>query len=178
MSDIIRAVRTDIVFGDKTVDAYKLQNYHFEKRLGVTGVSEALGHSKEWFHRLPKQGRKQFEAMQNKGFTGCQILVRVGREEESGASIAKTISLRDFNKVVAYEAIKKRNINAIIFLVALSESGLERVISDAFDGVSLDWFCEKITHYSKWTYEELEEALEYNRDEVKSLYSMASILRL
>jgi len=47
MSDIIRAVETTIWFGQTSVDAYKLENYKFEKRFGVTGASEALGHSKE-----------------------------------------------------------------------------------------------------------------------------------
>jgi hypothetical protein len=52
----------------------------------------------------------------------------------------------------------------------LSEAGLERVISDAFDGVPIDWFGEKIVHYSQWTYEELEQALADNREDVRALY--------
>jgi hypothetical protein len=171
MSDIIRAVKTDIWFGQVAVDAYKLQNYKFEKRLGVTGVSESVGYSKEWLGRLPKQGVKQLKTMQEDGFTGCQIEVRVPRTDgKRGSSIAKTISVRDFNKLLAYEAIHKSNIKAIILLVALAEAGLERVVEDAFNGVPLDWFGEKIVHYSKWTQEQLEEVLRYNRQEVRSLY--------
>jgi hypothetical protein len=172
MSDIIRAVKTDIWFGKTAVDAYKLQNYKFEKRLGVTGTSESLGYSKEWLGRLPKQGAKQLKAMEGDGFTGCQIEVKVPHAEgKRGSSIAKTISIRDFNKLLAYEAIHKRNVKAIILLVALAEAGLERVVEDAFNGVPLDWFGEKIVHYSKWTYKELEEVLVYNREDARSLYS-------
>jgi hypothetical protein len=175
MSDIIRAVQTEIWFGKTPIDAYKLQNYTFEKRFGVTGISTALGYSKEWFGRLPKQGVKQFKSLQKDGFTGCQIEVRVPREDvKSGSSISKTLSIRDFNKVIAYEALKKKNVKAIILLVALSERGLENLISDAFAGVSLEWFAEKVVHYSKWTYEEFEDVLQYNREEVKALYAWSN----
>lgn len=114
MGDIIRAVEATIWFGETPVDAYKLQKHEFEKRLGVTGVSEALGYSKEWFGRLPKRGSKQFKDLQREGFTGCQTQVRVSRKDKSGSSIAKTISIRDFNKLIAYEALKKKNVKAII----------------------------------------------------------------
>ncbi len=174
MDELIRAVEATIQFGKAQVCAYKLQNYKFEKRLGVTGISEALGYSKEWFGRLPKQGVKQFNTLLEDGFTGCQIEVSVPRlDGRSGASIAKTVSIRDFNKLIAYEALYKKNVQAIILLIALSEAGLERVVTDAFNGVPLDWFGEKIVHYSKWTYEELEEVLEYNRAEVRALYPWA-----
>lgn len=175
MSEVIRAVQTQILFGPTPIDAYKLQNYTFEKRFGVTGISEGLGYSKEWFGRLPKQGVKQFKSLQTDGFTGCQIEVSVPiAEGRRGASIAKTLSIRDFNKIIAYEALKKKNVKAILLLVALSERGLENLISDAFAGVSLDWFAEKVVHYSKWTQEEFENVLQYNREEVKALYAWAN----
>jgi hypothetical protein len=170
-SSPIRAVRTIIPFGKILVDAYKLQNYKFEKRFGVTGVSTALGYSKEWFGRLPRQGVKQFNSLQADGFTGCQIDVRVPNEDGvRGGTLAKTITIRDFNKVIAYEAIKKKNVKAIIFLVSISEKGLEKLIEDAFTGASLDWFAENIVHYTQWTYQQLEEVLEYNREEMRALY--------
>lgn len=172
MGELIRAVETTILFGQVKVEAYKLQNYRLEKRLGITGVSEALGYSKQWFGSFTKRGSKRLQSLSDSGFTGSQIEVSVPRSDgKSGSSIAKTISLRDFNKLIAYEALEKGNRKAIILLIALSEAGLERVISDAFNGVSIDWFCEKIVHYSQWTYEEFEAALAYNRREVRSLYS-------
>ena len=164
----MRAVRTEIPFGEKLVDAYKLQNHEFEKRLGITGVSSSLGYSKEWLGRLHKSRSNQFKSMQEEGYTGCIIPVRV--PSDRGASLAKTLSIRDFNKLLAYEALKKKNTGAIILLVAAAEAGWERVLTDAFDGQSLDWFGEKIVHYSKWTYEQLEEVLAYNREEVRVLY--------
>jgi hypothetical protein len=172
MSEIIRAVQTEIWFGQTPIDAYKLQNYTFEKRFGVTGVSNALGYADGWFGDLAKKGVRQFKSLQADGFTGSQIPVSLSRAYgKRGASQAKTVSIRDFNKIIAYEALKKKNVRAIILLVALSERGLENLINDAFSGVSLDWFAEKVVHYSKWTYEEFEEVLEYNREELKALYA-------
>lgn len=172
MSEIIRAVDTDIWFGNESIDAYKLQNHSFEKRLGVTGTGRVLGYSDQWFGTFTKRQSRRLESLQRDGFTGSQIEVRVPRKDGiSGSSIAKTISLRDFNKLIAYEALKKKNTKAIILLIALSEAGLERVVNDAFAGVSLDWFGEKIIHYTKWTYEQMEKALAYNREELRSLYS-------
>ncbi|GAX37788.1 hypothetical protein [Nodularia sp. NIES-3585] len=160
------------MFGQSAVDTYKLQSHTFEKRFGIAGISTALGYSKEWFGRLPSQGVKQFKALQRDGFTGCQIDVRVPQASgKRGASIAKTISIRDFNKIIAYEALKKKNIKAIILLVSFSERGLENLVNDAFAGISLDWFAENIAHYSQWTYEEFEEVLQYNREEIRALYS-------
>ena len=125
MTDLIKAVRTDVLFGTVSVDAYKLQNYHFEKRIGFAGAGISLGYSKEWFGRLPKNGLKQLKAMQQEGFDGCQVSVLVPRPQ-GGTTETKTISLRDFNKLIAYEALKKKNTQAIILLIALSEAGLER----------------------------------------------------
>ena len=170
MSDLIKAIRSDINFGYISLDCYKLNTHLFEKRFGVTGISISLGYSKEWFGRLPKQGKKQFKTLLEEGFTGCQIDVSVSREDNSGASEAKTISIRDFNKVVAYEALVKKNVKAIILLVALSEKGLEKLITDVFDNKPLDWFASNIIHYSRWTYEQREEVLAGLREELLELY--------
>ncbi|MEH2372355.1 hypothetical protein [Nostoc sp.] len=130
-----------------------------------------MGYAENWFGRLPKRGVKQFKALREDGFTAYQIEVSVPREDKlSGSSIAKTVSVRDFNKVIAYEALAKKNVKAIILLVALSERGLENLISDAFSGQPLDWFAESIIHYSQWTFDEREEVLAGLREDVKALY--------
>lgn len=132
------------MFGKTAIDAYKLENYKFEKRFGATGVSKAFGYSDQWFSTFTRRDSNRLKSLRKDGFTGSQIDVRVLRS--GGASIAKTISVRDFNKIIAYEALKKKNVKAIILLIALSEVGLERLIDNAFNGVSLDWFVEKVVH--------------------------------
>lgn len=72
---------------------------------------------------------------------------------------------------MAIEAIINRNTDAIILLAAFAEVGIERTIKDVFAGRSIDFILEKIVHYSKWTYEEIQEVLQYNRDEVRALYA-------
>ena len=175
MSDLIKAIRSDINFGYINLDCYKLNTHYFEKRFGVTGISTSLGYAENWFGRLPKRGVKQFKALQEDGFTAYQIEVSVSRDDGAGgSSIAKTISIRDFNKVIAYEALVKKNVKAIVLLVALSERGLENLISDAFNKKPLDWFASNIVHYSQWTYEQREEVLAGLREEVSALYSWSN----
>lgn len=170
MADEIKAISTDIRVGRERIDAYKLQTHEFERRLGVTGISTTLGYSKEWLGRLHKGASKQLISMQQEGYTGCIKEVQVTEKGRRGSSIAKTISIRDFNKLLAYESIVKKNVKAIILLVAFSEAGIERVVQDAFDGVSLDWFAEKIVHYSQWTFDDLQEALAANYEDIADLY--------
>jgi hypothetical protein len=172
--DVIKAVSCEIPLGEAVLDAYMLPNG--EKRIGVENTGIALGYSERFFYHRTKRQSKALKALQGIGFSGEQIWVKIIRQgnDKRGASLAKTISLRDFVKLVTYEATAKRNFSAIILLAAFAETGLERIVEDAFAGRSIEFILEKIVHYSKWTYEELEEVLQHNREEVRSLYSWGS----
>jgi hypothetical protein len=50
-------------------------------------------------------------------------------------------------------------------MAAFMETGVENMLDLAFSGKSVEFILEKIVHYTKWTYEELEEVLAYNRDD-------------
>lgn len=170
---VIKAVLAEVDLGITTLDVYMLPSG--EKRLGIEKVGTALGYTERWFYNRTKRSSKWLRSLQSKGFTGAQIEVRVIRHLENkeflrGSSVAKTISLRDFTKLMAVEAIINRNIDAIVLLAAFAEVGIERTIEDIFAGRSIDFVLEKIVHYSKWTYKELQEVLRYNREEVKALY--------
>lgn len=168
--DVIKAVYCNINLGTSALDAYMLPGG--EKRIGVENTGVALGYSTRFFFQRTKRQSKALKALQGMGFSGEQIWVNILRQgdDKRGATLAKTVSLRDFVKLVAYEATAKRNLNAIILLAAFAETGLERILEDAFAGRSIEFILEKIIHYSKWTYEELEKVLEYNREEVRALY--------
>lgn len=170
--EVIKAVACNIPLGESALDAYMLPNG--EKRLGIESVSRAMGYTARWFYNRTKRQSKWLQGLQEKGFTGAQLEVTVLRREEDksirGASFSKTISVRDFIKLVAHEAILNRNKKAIILMAALMETGLERVLEDAFAGRSIMFLLEKIVHYTQWTYEELQEVLAYNREEVRALY--------
>lgn len=169
-SGVIKAISVEIDIGSVVLNAYMLPSG--EKRLGIESTGVALGYSKHFFFKRTKRQSKTLKELQYMGFSGEQVWVKTirQREDSSGVSLAKTVSLRDFVKLVTFEAIKKRNKKAIVLLAAFVEVGLERTIEDAFSGRSIEFLLEKIVHYSKWTYEELEEVLEYNRSEVRALY--------
>ncbi|PSB53166.1 hypothetical protein C7B67_04250 [filamentous cyanobacterium Phorm 6] len=142
-----------------------------EKRLGVENIGVALGYSERFFFGRTKRESKALKALQGMGFSGEQVWVNIIRQGDNkrGASLAKTVGLRDFVKLVTYEAIIKRNLKATILLAAFAETGIERILEDAFAGRSVDFLLEKIVHYSTWTHEELQEVLAYNREEVRAL---------
>lgn len=169
-AELIKAVTCNINLGDSFLDAYMLPDE--EKRLGVENVGVALGYSKRFFFQRTKRQSKALETLQRMGFSGEQLWVEIVRlgEDRRGSLRAKTISLRDFIKLVTYEAVFKRNRKAVILLAAFAETGIEKVLDDAFKGRSIDFILEKIVHFSKWTQEEFEEVLLYNREEVRALY--------
>jgi hypothetical protein len=169
-NNLIRAVTCDIPLGKSVLDAYMLPNG--EKRLGVENVGVALGYSKRFFFQRTNRDSNTLKTLQIMGFSGEQIWVNIIRQgdDRRGSSLAKTVSLRDFVKLVTFEAVVKRKLEAIILLAAIAETGIERILDDAFAGKSVDFLLEKIVHYSKWTQTELEEVLVYNREEVRALY--------
>lgn len=168
--ELVKAVCCSLNLGESVLDAYMLPSG--EKRLGVENVGIALGYSERFFFGRTKRESKALKTLRGMGFSGEQIWVNIIRQgdDKRGASLAKTVGLRDFIKLVTYEAIIKRNTKAIILLAAFAETGLERILEDAFAGRSVDFLLEKIVHYSKWTHEELQEVLAYNREEVRALH--------
>lgn len=168
---IIKAVVADLDLGTTVLDVYMLPSG--EKRLGIEAVGVALGKSKRFLTQRTKRQSKTLEALQGMGFSGEQIQLKIIRQGDSkrGAVLAKTISVRDFVKLTAFEAIRKRNLQAIILLAAFAEVGLDKTLDDLFAGRSIAFIFDKIVHYSKWTYEEFEQALAENREEVRQLYN-------
>ncbi len=168
--NLVKAVTCDIPLGKSALDAYMLPSG--EKRLGVENVGIALGYSKRFFFQRTSRDSKTLKVLKDMGFSGEQIWVDIIRhgDKDKDSWRAKTISLRDFIKLVTYEAVVKRKLEGIILLAAIAEVGIERILDDAFSGKSVDFLLEKIVHYTEWTYEELEEVLTYNREEVKALY--------
>ncbi|MBD2087882.1 hypothetical protein [Coleofasciculus sp. FACHB-542] len=81
-----------------------------EKRIGVENTGVALGYSERFFHQRTKRRSKTLKALWKKGFSGEQIWVKIIRlgEDKREASLARTVSLRDFVKLVTYEAIARR----------------------------------------------------------------------
>ncbi|MGK7939745.1 MAG: hypothetical protein AB4062_06265 [Crocosphaera sp.] len=166
IGNAIKAVSCEINLGKSVLDAYMLPDG--EKRIGIENIGVALGYptSKVFFQRTELESTTLKE-LKEMGFSGKKIWVKsIGNDDAN----KKTIGLRDFIKLVTYEAIFQRNKKAIILLAVFAETGLEKILENAFDGKEIDFILEKIVHYSQWTYEELEEVLAYNRQEARALY--------
>lgn len=164
---ITKAVVAQIDLATFSLDAYMLPSG--EKRIGIENIGLVLGKSEDFFFEQKASGNIA-NLKKEKDFDGELIWVKADNEKE-GFDIAKTISIRDFTKLISYEAIANRNIKAIMLLAVFAETGLEKVVNDAFNGYALEYLREKIVHYSQWTYEEFMEVLQYNREEVQALYS-------
>ncbi|MGK7881491.1 MAG: hypothetical protein AB4060_15545 [Crocosphaera sp.] len=166
IDNAIKAVSCEINLGRSVLDAYMLPDG--EKRIGIENIGVALGYetSKVFFQRT-KVESKTLKKLKEIGFSGTPRWVK---PIENGDVNRKTIGLPDFIKLITYEATSKLNLKAIILLAAFAETGLEKILDDAFAGKKIDFLLAKIVHYSQWTYEEWEEVLDYNRQEFRALY--------
>jgi len=167
MSNLTKFVTAELSIGKVSIDCYMMPNG--EKRIGVTGASLAIGKAKNYLGRLQETGGKTLDSLYDKGFTGYIEQGQVLRNGVRGSSVAKTISTRDFTKLIAWDAIANRTPASIILLVAFAETGIEHTLDLLFQGKSVEFLLEKIQHYSTWTNAELQEVLAYNREELKSL---------
>ena len=98
MSDIVRSIRAELNLGNKAIDCYLFPNG--EKRIGIGGASIAIGRSKEYLGRLQKTESKAHKALTDIGYTGCTEETDV--EIKRGATRSKTISIRDFTKLITW----------------------------------------------------------------------------
>lgn len=131
----IRAERATVTFIDGlTVDGYRMPNGEF--RVGLEGASVVVGYKKDWLPQAFRRSARTLKTLQGFGFTASQLEVSVGREEVSGASIAKTISLDDFNLVILYAASKGKKA-ALALQLSLTKLALNDFFRDAFGETSL-----------------------------------------
>jgi len=167
-NDVTKAVNCQVNLGESVLEAYMLLSS--EKRLGVENIGATLGYSDSFFFELTEWGSETLKTLREMGFSGEIVWANVVNKgnDQTGSFLIKTLGIRDFVKLITYEA-SKGNLKATILLAAFAETGLERILEDAFAGRSIDFLLEKIVHYSKWTYEERQEVFAYNREEVRAL---------
>jgi len=126
----IRAERSTVTFIDGlSVDGYRMPNGEF--RVGLEGASLVVGYADNWLSRLTKKDGRTLKALQGFGFTAYQLEVTVGREDVSGSSKAKTISLDDFNLLILYAASKGKKA-ALALQLSLTKLALNDFFRDAF----------------------------------------------
>ena len=110
-----------------------------------------------------KEGTNTLKGLWDIGYTGR--LEETEIKNDRGATRSKTISIRDFTKVITWDAVVNQNQSSIVLLAAFAETGLDVIVDKLFDNKSVDFLLEKIVHYTKWTTEDLQDALNANYDD-------------
>lgn len=166
MTDAIKFVQASLPISESvSIDCYMLPSG--EKRIGITGAALAAGRPKNYLSRtVTKTESKAFKALQGLGFEGYLIEGNVIKEEGKGSPIAKTLLVRDFTKYITWESVQNQKKEAIILLAAFAETGLEQTLDLLFTGKSVQFVLDKIVHYTKWTNEDLQQALMCNWEDV------------
>lgn len=126
--ETIRAERETVKFFDGLeVDGYRMPNGEF--RVGITGASEVLGYGREWLGRVLSRGGNTLKALQGLGFT--EETQKVATNSDQGGRPADTVSLRDFNRLIAYAVFDGKRA-ALALQLALTEVALNDFFRDAF----------------------------------------------
>lgn len=121
----IRAEQETVTFFDGLeVDGYRMPNGEF--RVGITSASEVLGYSREWLGRVLSRGGNTLKSLRGLGFSEeiQKVATKSGRPPE-------TISLRDFNRLIAYAVFDGKKA-ALALQLALTEVALNDFFVDAF----------------------------------------------
>jgi hypothetical protein len=126
--ELIRAERKTVTFFDGLkVDGYRLPDGEF--RVGIAGASEILGYGREWLGRVLDRGGNTLKTLQGLGFT--EETQKVATETSRGDREAQTVSLRDFNRLIAYAVFDGKKA-ALALQLALTEVALNDFFRDAF----------------------------------------------
>lgn len=125
MTEPIRAEQAKVTFfNGLEVDGYRMPDGEF--RVGVTGASEVLGYGRNWLGRVLSRGGNTLKTLQGLGFSEKiqKVVTKSGRPPE-------TISLRDFNRLIAYAVFDGQKA-ALALQLALTEVALNDFFVDAF----------------------------------------------
>lgn len=175
---VVSALEADIKLGAGiAITGYMLPDATF--RYGLEYVSVLLGYAENYVSRLTKKddpekrisqvtknNRKKLKALQDKGFTGYQISVRVSRAT-GGSTKAKTLSFDDFAIFVEYEAVEVKNPRAIALLTTAFRELLRGRTQAAF-GLPEDDLETKQTAFWE-SFQEREAIWAENREEIEGL---------
>ena len=126
----IRAERERVKFFDGLqVDGYRLPDGEF--RVGLAGASRVLGYDRNWLGRALERDGNTLKTLQGLGFTEeiQKVVTKSGRPPE-------TISLRDFNRLIAYAVFDGKKA-ALALQLALTEVALNDFFRDAFGEMPL-----------------------------------------
>lgn len=119
--ELERFERKTVVFCDMvSVDGYMLPNEEF--RVGVASASKALGFAEPWLYReLCRTDGNTLKALHSMGFSGLLIEGTVARSNQCGSSKVSTLSMDDFNILLAYASLYKKKESAMKIQIAMNK---------------------------------------------------------
>ena len=164
----IKAIREKIIFSEElSIDGYKMPDGEY--RIGLSSAGLALGYSDRWIDDIVKlRTPRTAKALQGLGFGGK--IEKVFAQSNQGNSYQdSTISLDDFNHLIAYGTIKGKQ-KAIALQTALTKIALTDFFRDSFNDVPLTTQDRRSLFYK--TYAEslsYEDWLEMDREDVTDL---------
>lgn len=120
--------RTVTFFEGLEVDGYRMPNGNF--RVSLIGASKVLGYAENWLYRLlDRETGTSIKVLRSLGFTGK--IEKVVCETLKGNRVCQTISLRDFNRVIAY-AVSRGRKAALALQLSFTALSLDDFFRDAF----------------------------------------------
>jgi hypothetical protein len=125
--ELERFKRRTVTFCDGvSVDGYRLANDEF--RVGIVGASKALGFAENWLYKLlSNPDGKTMKDLQNMGFSGFLLAGVVARENQRGTSQVSTLSIDDFNILLTYVSLYKKNDSAMKIQIAINQGSAKVV---------------------------------------------------
>jgi hypothetical protein len=149
--------------GGLSMDCYMVFG---EFRYGLSQASELLGYESRYYSQVVRGRSNKLKTLQNKGFTGGTVLVKVPRSS-GGVTRAKTLSFDDFSILVEYEAIEVKNPKAIALLTTAFRELLRGRTQAAFGLPEDDLEAKQAAFWE--SFQERETIWAENREDVESL---------
>ncbi len=125
----IRAERRPVPFFEGLeVEGYRMPNGSY--RVGIEGASLVIGYARNWLGRVLSRGGSTAKTLRGIGFTE-EIEEVVAQSKQGNDIIAGTLSLHDFNLLIAY-GVSKGKRAALALQLSLTKLALTDFFRDAF----------------------------------------------
>jgi hypothetical protein len=126
---MLKAIRKQVHFASSVaIDAYLVLETN-EFRVGMTGASTSLGYGEKWFSNVSLRRGDTLKALTAMGLSGSSLEVTISNHR--GSTIAKTISLADYNVLIDY-AMEDGKKQAIALNRALRQNDLNNRLCREF----------------------------------------------
>lgn len=120
--------RTVVFFDGLDVDGYRMPNGEF--RVGLAGASRVIGYNEDWLGIALKRSARTAKELRGLGFSE-NIKKVIAQSKQGNFLDDSTISLKDFNRLIAYATFKGKKA-ALALQLSLTELSLMDFFRDSF----------------------------------------------